>query len=86
MLALAVVFGTGVVDFAPVKGALVERHNDDLCGSNIGGNGNVAHVAHAKQVNVALVDRVGRRIGAAEVEQNVDFVKRDAGSDLLRAA
>ena len=61
---------------APVKTAAVERHNEHLCGCNIGCDGNVVYVAKAKQTHLCL-GRSFRGVGRTEIEDEVDLIIGD---------
>ena len=59
--------------------------NQHLSGSDVGGHGDVAHIAQAEHIHFALFIGFFRH-RVAEKQQQVDFVTGDPGSYLLIAA
>ena len=84
----SIVRGLGINKLAPIKIATIERHNNDLCGCDIGSNGDVVSVASKKKLALDLIvtREARRRASVTEIDKNVYFVISDSGSDLLLAA
>mgnify|MGYP006914222508 CR=1 FL=1 len=72
-------------DIAPIQIAALQAVDEHLGGGNVGGHGDVVHIAQAQQGH--LVGLAGLRVdGVAEEQQQVDLIAGNAGSDLLVAA
>ena len=79
----AVVIRTRVDDFTPVKIAVIERADQNFRSRNVRRNRNIMNIAHTKQIVFVFIVSEIRR-GAAEIQQNVNFVVGNTGSYLLR--
>ena len=73
-----------VEKIAPIKVAAFKCMDKCLCGCNIGCNGNIVHVAKAKQGGIVRAGVLVHRV--TEEKQKVDFVAGDSGSDLFATA
>ena len=69
-------------DISPIQIAALQAVNQHLCGGDVGGDGDVVHIAQAQHVHiVCLVGLLVERI--AEEQQHVNFVAGDARGNLL---
>ena len=72
-------------DIAPIQIAALQAVDQHLGGGDVGGHGDVVHIAQAQQSH--LVGLAGLCIdGVAEKQQQVDLIAGNAGRDLLVAA
>ena len=81
----AIVFGLGVPDLTPIEVASVERGDDGFRRCEIGRGGYVASVAFLQKSDI-LEHGIGIIGLFSEIEEHVNFVVCNAGSDLLNAA
>ena len=77
--------GMRVDDFAPIQVTAIQCHDQHLCSSDIGSNGNVVLVAHAHQLVLGLT-RIFARSCISEVQKQVYLIICYARSDLLFTA
>ena len=81
----AIVFGLGVPDLTPIEVASVERSDDGFRRCDVGRGRYVASVTFLQKSDI-LEHGIGIIGLFSEIEEHVDFVVCNAGSDLLNAA
>ena len=68
-----IVVAMRINELTPVERAVFKRADKRLGSCDIGGEGNVVHVAKAEKILLALVN-LGGGVGASEIEHKVNFV------------
>ena len=72
-------------DITPIQVAALQAVDEHLSGGNVGGHGDVVHIAQAQQGH--LIGLAGLCIdGVAEEQQQVHLIAGNAGRDLLVTA
>lgn len=75
----------GVYNIPPVQVAVFQGVDHGLGRSDVGGVGDVVHIAKAQQTGLVRLGGLGAD-GVAEVQQQVDLIAGNARGDLLVAA